>query len=492
MLLEREAGTVPLSSAMSPRVTPTLERRHRWERRFRWCLRVSDHALLVLSVAAATGLQALLASVSVRSALAAGMLILFWSFFLAGMRSRENRCLGSGAIEYQRVAHATGLAFGAVAIWTLFVGWEGDRIILFASLILGLTSLLVSRWAWRRWLRDQRREGEYCSRVLVVGERRDVEYVVGTLAAEATGFHVVGATLIGEDQRPVDDPQHHRVPLQGSIDRVTEAAAAIFADTIVIATRPPNDPDFVRRLSWKLEGTAANVLLSNQITDIVGPRVSFRPVDGLPMVQIKIPSYEGGHYLLKRSLDVTVSLAALVGIALLTPFIAIAIKLDSAGPVFFSQLRVGKDGRQFRMFKFRTMTANAESQLSELMTRNEGSGALFKLRADPRVTRVGKLLRGLSVDELPQFWNVLRGDMSVVGPRPPLPDEVVTYDGKVVRRLYVKPGITGPWQVGGRSDLSWEDSVRLDLSYVENWSVMNDLQLIWRTARVVLQRKGAY
>lgn len=491
MLVQREYETKPLPFAVSPKETPTLERRNRWERRFRWCLRVSDHTLLVISVAIATGLQALFAEVSLHSALAALMLIVFWSFFLAGMRSRENRCLGSGAIEYQRVAHATGLAFGAVAVWALFVGWEGDRIILFSSLMLGLTALLVSRWAWRRWLRLQRRDGEYCSRVLVVGERHDVEYVVGTLAAEDTGFNVVGAILFGDDHRPVDAPRQP-IPLHGSIDRVTEAAAAIFADTIVIATRPPNDPDFIRRLSWRLEGTAANVLLSNQMTDIVGPRVSFRPVEGLPMVQIKIPSYEGGHYLLKRGLDITVSLGALAAIAVLTPLIALAIKLDSAGSVFFSQQRVGKDGKQFKMFKFRTMTQDAESQLTKLMPQNEGAGVLFKLRADPRITRVGKLLRGLSIDELPQFWNVLRGDMSVVGPRPPLPDEVVAYDGKVVRRLYVKPGITGPWQVGGRSDLSWEDSVRLDLSYVENWSVMNDLQLIWRTARVVLQREGAY
>lgn len=491
MLVQRDLETTTVPIATSPRVTPTLERRRRWERRFRRWLRLSDHLLLLGSVGLAIALQAALVEVAPSSALAAGVLVALWSFFLAGMRSRDNHCLGSGAIEYQRVAHATGLAFGAVAVWALFVGWEGDRVLLFTSLPLGLSALLLSRWAWRRWLRQQRRDGEYCSRVLVVGQRRDVVYVVGALAAENTGFNVVGATLIGADKRPVS-ASDHQVPLHGSIDRVKEAAAAINADTIIIATRPENDPNFIRELSWGLEGAAANLLLSNQVTDVVGPRVSFRPVDGLPMVQIRIPSYEGGHYLLKRGLDITVALSALAAIALVTPFIALAIKLDSAGTVFFSQSRVGKDGKYFKMFKFRTMTQDAEQRVHELESLNEGSGVLFKVRADPRITRVGRLLRSLSIDELPQFWNVLRGDMSVVGPRPPLPGEVVAYDGEVVRRLYVKPGITGPWQVGGRSDLSWEDSVRLDLSYVENWSVMNDLQIIWRTARVVARREGAY
>lgn len=491
MLVQRDIEVSSPPLGVSPKSSPTLERRRRWERQFRWCLRASDHAIIIGAVGVAALLQATIASVNPRSALAAGMLVLLWSFFLAGMRSRENQCLGSGAVEYQRVAHATGLAFGAVAVWALFVGWVGDRVLLFGALPLGLVGLLVSRWAWRRWLRRQRSDGEYCSRVLVVGTQRDVAYVVTALGAEDSGFHVVGAILTEADMKSVATSQA-RKPVHDSIDKVREAAAAIEADTIVVATKPAGNPDFIRELSWQLEGTAANLLLSNQVTDVVGPRISFRPVDGLPMVQIKIPSYEGGHYFLKRGLDITVATCALVMIALAMPFIAIAIKLDSRGPVFFSQSRVGKDGERFRMFKFRSMTQDAEQHLVDLQHHNEGSGSLFKMRNDPRVTNVGRWIRKLSIDELPQFWNVLRGDMSVVGPRPPLPAEVTSYDGEVVRRLYVKPGITGPWQVGGRSDLSWEESVRLDLSYVENWSVMNDLQLIWRTARVALHGAGAY
>nr|WP_318386954.1 sugar transferase [Microbacterium liquefaciens] len=215
-------------------------------------------------------------------------------------------------------------------------------------------------------------------------------------------------------------------------------------------------------------------------------------MEGLPLIQVQIPTYEGGQHLLKRALDVAVATLALIPIGLLAPVLAVLIKLDSPGPVFFFQERVGRDGRRFKMVKFRSMKTDAEQQLAALKEQNQGAGLLFKMKDDPRVTRVGKVLRKLSLDELPQFWNVLIGDMSVVGPRPPLPSEVTDYDGTVFRRLYIKPGITGLWQVSGRSDLSWDESVRLDLRYVENWSVMNDLQIMWRTAKVMVQPSGAY
>jgi exopolysaccharide biosynthesis polyprenyl glycosylphosphotransferase len=209
-------------------------------------------------------------------------------------------------------------------------------------------------------------------------------------------------------------------------------------------------------------------------------------------VQVKIPEFEGGVHAIKRGMDVVLSLLALVPIALIAPFVAIAIKLDSRGPVLFHQLRVGRDGRQFWMLKFRTMVADAEMRRGELLAEDEGAGPLFKVKSDPRVTRVGAVLRRFSIDELPQFFNVLRGDMSIVGPRPPLPAEVTSYDGTVYRRLYIKPGITGLWQISGRSDLSWDDSVRLDLRYVENWSIATDLMIMWRTAHVMVHHKGAY
>ena len=233
-------------------------------------------------------------------------------------------------------------------------------------------------------------------------------------------------------------------------------------------------------------------MLSSRLTDVAGPRISLRQVEGLPLIHVKIPDFEGGQHMLKRALDIGVASVALILFAPFVPFIALAIALDSRGPVFFTQKRIGRDGREFRMLKFRSMRTTAEAERTALLGANEGSGPLFKLRDDPRVTRVGRFLRRYSIDEMPQFWNVLAGEMSVVGPRPPLPSEVTAYDGTVFRRLYIKPGITGLWQVSGRSDLSWDESVRLDLRYVENWSVMNDLMIMWQTVKVMLRPNGAY
>jgi exopolysaccharide biosynthesis polyprenyl glycosylphosphotransferase len=276
------------------------------------------------------------------------------------------------------------------------------------------------------------------------------------------------------------------------MDTVALHARDLGADSIIIASRPDDDPDFIKRLSWDLEGTAAELILSSRLTDVAGPRLSLRPLDGLPLIHVKIPEFEGGVHLLKRAMDIAVAVVALIPIAVAAPLIALMIKLDDHGPALFRQTRVGRDGREFQILKFRTMRTTAEAELGALRSHNEGAGPLFKLKRDPRITRVGSVLRKFSLDELPQFWNVLRGEMSVVGPRPPLPSEVTAYDGTVYRRLYIKPGITGLWQVSGRSDLSWEESVRLDLRYVENWSMLTDLMIMWRTARVMLRPKGAY
>ncbi len=267
---------------------------------------------------------------------------------------------------------------------------------------------------------------------------------------------------------------------------------ALEADSVIVASQPTGDPDYIKHLAWQVEGTAAELVISSRIADVAGPRMSLRPIEGLPLIHVKIPSFSGGTYLFKRVLDVCSSAFALLVFSPIFLAIALAIRLDSPGPVFFGQSRVGRDGREFKVWKFRSMAVDAEERLAELKAANEGSGLLFKMKDDPRVTRVGKFIRKYSLDELPQFWNVLLGDMSVVGPRPPLPSEVTAYDGTIFRRLYIKPGITGPWQVGGRSDLSWEESVRLDLRYVENWSVLDDIIIMWRTVKVMVKPSGAY
>ncbi|EYT57501.1 MULTISPECIES: sugar transferase [Microbacterium] len=479
-------------TVVTPRPSATLERRRQWERRYRMRLRTTDAAVILFAMGLTAAVE-LATGVSVPEVLRDGIpLAALWYLMLSALHTRDAALFRASATEYRGVAHATGLAFGIIAIVAVLLAWKSMQLTLLLGLPVGVLTLLVTRWLWRHWLQKQRAQGRFASRTLVVGNRDDVEYVVRTLhPIGASGYQVVGATLLDGNARDIviDDT---RFPVLGNVNSVSSVAAEVGADTIIVASRPEGEPEFVKQLSWQLEGTAAELVLSSRLTDVAGPRISFAPVEGLPLIQVQIPTYEGGQHLLKRALDVAVATLALIPIGLLAPVLALLIKMDSPGPVFFFQERVGRDGRRFKMVKFRSMKTDAEKQLAMLKEQNEGAGLLFKMKDDPRVTRVGKVLRKLSLDELPQFWNVLIGDMSVVGPRPPLPSEVTAYDGTVFRRLYIKPGITGLWQVSGRSDLSWDESVRLDLRYVENWSVMNDLQIMWRTAKVMVQPSGAY
>ncbi|MFL0564897.1 sugar transferase [Microbacterium sp. 179-I 1D1 NHS] len=482
----------------APRASAALVSRQQWERRFRVRLRTSDTAIVALACAFATAASLPVTSTETTGGVpysAAAIAVATGTLWLAALllfNTRSASVIGSGAAEYARVAHATGLAFGLLAILFVVFEWDGIRAQLFTALPLGTLALLMSRWAWRRWLIAQRADGRFASRTVVVGSRDDVEYAIRTLGpAGQLGYLVVGVALL-EDSNECVRVDGVDYPVLHGEDAVLRAAEIYGSDTIVVASQPAGDPTYVKRLSWSLEGTAAELVISSRLADVAGPRMSLRPVEGMPLIHVKIPTFEGASYYVKRALDILVSSAALLAFAPVALAIALAIKTNDGGPVFFRQSRVGRDGHEFAMLKFRTMRVDAEAQLAALLEQNEGSGPLFKLKRDPRVTRVGQVLRKFSLDEVPQFWNVLRGDMSVVGPRPPLPAEVTAYDGTVFRRLYIKPGITGPWQVGGRSDLSWEESVRLDLRYVENWTVMTDLVLMWRTAKVMITPQGAY
>jgi exopolysaccharide biosynthesis polyprenyl glycosylphosphotransferase len=249
----------------------------------------------------------------------------------------------------------------------------------------------------------------------------------------------------------------------------------------------------MRELSWELEKLNIDLLVAPGVIDVAGPRLHMRPVAGLPLIHVEKPQYHGAKRFQKRAYDVTFSSLVLTLGSPLLLAIALAVKLSSKGPVFYRQERIGIDGKPFEMIKFRTMVDGADQMLDEVINLNDFlGGVLFKVRNDPRVTPVGRLIRKYSLDELPQFLNVLRGDMSVVGPRPPLASETEAYDANVRRRLLVRPGITGLWQVSGRSDLSWDDSVRLDLYYVENWSMMADLLISVKTAKAVFRHSGAY
>jgi exopolysaccharide biosynthesis polyprenyl glycosylphosphotransferase len=278
----------------------------------------------------------------------------------------------------------------------------------------------------------------------------------------------------------------------GGLDDVVEIASRLGADTIAVTSASETAAQYLRQLSWQLEGSGIELLVAPGLIEVAGPRLHIRPLEGLPLLSIEQPRFEGWQLVIKGGLD---RMTAALGLLLLAPVlgaIAVAIKVTSPGPVLFRQERVGVNGRPFTMLKFRSMVVDADSQLHALQAQNISDGVLFKMRVDPRVTRIGGVLRRLSLDELPQLFNVLGGSMSLVGPRPPLPAEVARYDASVHRRFLVKPGLTGLWQVSGRSDLPWDEAVRLDLRYVENWSLAMDLLILAKTARAVLGSSGAY
>jgi exopolysaccharide biosynthesis polyprenyl glycosylphosphotransferase len=282
------------------------------------------------------------------------------------------------------------------------------------------------------------------------------------------------------------------VPVIGGLESVSAAIAGLAADTVAVVADRDLTRARLRSLAWELEVTGTDLCVAPALLDVAGPRTTIRPVAGLPLVYVDHPEFSGVRWIIKGLFDKVVAIAALMISAPLMAVITFVIVLGDGKPVLFRQPRVGKDGRTFTVYKFRTMVVDAEQRKAELAAYNDGAGALFKMRNDPRVTRTGRWLRRYSLDELPQLFNVLKGDMSLVGPRPPLPDEVARYTDYVRRRLAVRPGITGLWQISGQSDLSWEEAVRLDLRYVENWSLILDLQILWKSCPAVFHGSGAY
>lgn len=418
-----------------------------------------------------------------------------WLIALSAFRTRSPRIIGTGIEEYRRVVGASVWIFGAIAIVTLLLKLDIARGYLAVALPGGTLGLVASRALWRRYVRRRRLHGAYQTAVLAIGERDAVSNIAAELSRHTSdGYHVVGASISGYGPPRGEHLQigERRVPIVGDEAYALRAIPICGADTVAIAGTEHFGARKIRRLIWDLEPMGVDVVVSTGIMDVALSRLAMRPSAALPLLHVEKPQYRGAKRLGKRAFDVCFASAALVAAAPVMVAAAIAIKVTSRGPVFYAAERIGIDGKPFSMLKFRTMVDGADKQVASLMALNEGSGVLFKLRNDPRVTPVGAFLRRLSIDELPQFINVLRNEMSVVGPRPPLRCEFESYDDDVLHRLSVKPGISGLWQVSGRSDLSWDDAVRLDLFYVDNWSMVADLVIIAKTLRAVLQRKGAY
>nr|WP_231989745.1 sugar transferase [Mycobacterium sp. 852002-51057_SCH5723018] len=493
------------SGFKAPTALPAIPKslRARWQQGYGNWLAASDIIVVTGVVAAAhilrfgnvTSGSLWTGSASIAYSAVSIAIILAWTLVLAIYHTRAQQVIGAGPEEFRRVWTATLGMFGVIAVISTLFKLEIARGYLAIAFPLGLLALSVNRHVARMYLAAQRRRGRFTTAVLAVGEPISVTLLAQSLSRRpADGYTVVGAcTLGGRQLENIVVPGLGPVPVFPYADDIRHAIAASRADTVALTSAAELGPEGIRDLSWQLEKLAVDLVVSPGIVDVAGPRLTVRPVADLPLIHVDKPQYQGAKRFQKRAFDVCFSLLALLAASPIMIAAALAVKLTSRGPVFYCAERIGLDGTPFRMIKFRSMVVDADQRLAELTDLNDSvGGVLFKIRRDPRVTRVGRILRRYSIDELPQFFNVLRGEMSVVGPRPPLACEVETYDHRVRRRLLVRPGITGLWQVSGRSDLSWEDSVRLDLSYVENWSMLSDLAIAAKTVGAVFCRSGAY
>ncbi len=463
----------------------------RWGRLFTFRAIVADATAGLLAVLAALAFR-FGDSPGAESILFALAIPVLWIGSVALSNGYATRNLGTGPEEYRTIVRAGVKLAAATAFFSYITKAELARGFVLVAIPTLTIAALLFRWALRTMLYRQRERGLMMARVVVVGREDSVSALIRQIkSSPADGMNVVAACVSG-----IDGPYHGEViegvPVHGTPEQVLLAVMDYDAEVVAVSSHPDLVGHSLRRLGWALEGRGVELVVDPGIVEVSGPRLTLRPTAGLPLLHVERPIHSGVRVVAKTVLD---RLAGLLLILLASPLLiglAIAIKIDSRGPVLFRQTRVGAHGETFSMVKFRSMVTDAEALLAALGEDHDGNDVLFKMRNDPRVTRVGRFIRRYSLDELPQLINVVRGEMSLIGPRPPLPSEVATYESDAVRRLHVRPGMTGLWQVSGRSDLSWEDSLRLDLWYVDNWTPILDMQIIVRTAKAVLRGSGAY
>jgi exopolysaccharide biosynthesis polyprenyl glycosylphosphotransferase len=417
------------------------------------------------------------------------VLPLLWLIAVRVFGGYERRFLGVGSDEFRRVLNAGLSLTAALAIISYAVNNELSRIYLLVSMQVIVALDLLARYALRKRLHKLRLQGQCMSTVVAVGHESAVSQLISELRREPHhGLAVVAACLAGDSTAT----SVAGVPVTGGLDDTASVVRNLNAGAVAVLSCPEMDGVKLRTLAWELEKTGTDLCVAPALLDVAGPRTTVRPTAGLTLLHVDHPQLSGPRQMVKDMFDRCAAAAALGALWPLMLLIAVAIRSHDKGPALFTQTRVGKDGETFKIYKFRTMVVDAEARLAELRTKNESDGALFKIRDDPRITVIGTWLRKWSLDELPQFFNVMAGEMSLVGPRPALPDEAAQYAEHVRRRLVVKPGLTGLWQVSGRSDLSWDETVRMDLRYVENWSFFLDLQILWKTLGVMVKGSGAY
>ncbi|WP_454699215.1 sugar transferase [Arthrobacter humicola] len=472
-----------------------------WRTKYSRRLRIADACAVVWAVAGAYAVRfgvGDLNSGEVREAeyaLLSIVLAVSWCLMLEFWGTREPKILGSGTEEYKRVLAASAWLFGFVAVVSYAARIDTARGFVGLAFPAGALALLATRWLVRQHLSLERKRGHSCARVLIIGGPHSAAHLVRSLAGvPAAGYLPVAAHLPGAlpDSKRFASLSIPVTGVETDFDSILAVILASNVDAVAVSAGVNLHPKDLRRLGWELAARDIGMILAPALTDVAGPRIHTQPVAGLPLIHVSTPKLTGGKKVAKRAFDIAV---AGVLVALLSPVflvLALLVRFTDPGPVFYRQERIGLRGTTFHMLKFRSMKVDADSQLKSLLTaQGSGDTPLFKIENDPRITPLGRTLRKYSLDELPQLLNVLNGSMSLVGPRPQREGEVALYDDAAHRRLYVSPGMSGLWQVSGRSNLSWEESIRLDLYYVENWSLMGDVVILFKTFKAVFASTGA-
>lgn len=492
----------PVITLPSHEQAPLAKRRTRWERRYQRRLLVTDALVLACALAIAHalrfGVEPMVLGVwgvAVPYTALEIVIVVLWLAMLAMLRTRDSRVVMIGTDEYQRVFRAAGWTLAALCVLVVALDANPSRLFLAVAFTVSTVGVLYARWMTRRWLSRQRVAGRFRSHLLLVGSLAAAQSMAERLERDSAGAFRVSGVWCPDDAQSTGtaEANGHEVPVLGLEYSLHEALRLARADTVVVTDTEVLGYEGLNALGWALDGTKVRLLVAPHVLDVTGPRIRVGAVANVPVLHLGEPQYAGANGFAKAVFDRVFAVVALIGAAPVLLVAALAIKATSVGPVLYKQVRIGRDGRPFAVLKLRTMRQNADDELPELIVAHQMSAdELFKLTEDPRVTWVGRILRRWSIDEIPQFLNVLRGDMSVVGPRPHLPTEVAMFNGSAGNRLRVRPGITGLWQVSGRSKLDSGQAVRLDLQYVENWTMFGDLQICWRTVLAVLRRDGAY
>jgi exopolysaccharide biosynthesis polyprenyl glycosylphosphotransferase len=419
-----------------------------------------------------------------------------WWILLQAHQTRNPAIVGHGSEEYRRVVVATFRAFALLAMLSLAFKVDASRLYLATAFPLGLMGLLVGRKLSRRALHAARAQGRALTKVLVVGGERSATRLAQWFDRHPAAGYQVSGVWVPDSAMPVRAMlavSAQNVPVMSAGVGFEAALSASGASAVVVTDTEHLGHETLRDMTWQLEGTGTEFMLSPNVLGVSSARLQMNDVSGMPLIRLAEPQFANAGRRGKMWFDRMGSLLLIVAFSPVLLVVAALVKLTSRGPVFYRQSRVGRHGQSFDMIKFRSMRVGADSELAALLAAEGKTLAhLPKLDRDPRVTSVGAFIRRYSIDELPQLFNVLRGDMSLVGPRPQRDFEVEQYDDEATRRLTVRPGMTGLWQVSGRSDLTFDEAIKLDVHYVENWSMTTDLVILWRTLRAVVASDGAY